>query len=132
MKNYYLFLRNPDKLANYKREFDKVRTAIDNGVTPVYNEVNAAKTSLAETVPYNIINGILLILGTLIINKMSSNPVLSIAIVLVINSLCGCISNFIFVIIKHYLRLKLCDRLGIERSDKNIAVMESMEYQTVK
>lgn len=30
-----------------------------------------------------------------------------------------------------FLRLRLCKRLGIEASERNIAVMESMEYQSV-
>ena len=128
---YYLFLKNPTKLEKYKDKFIKVKSSIENGTTPVFNEMSAAKTNLVETMPYNILNGILLIIGTLILEKLNLNPILSVAIVLIVNSLCGCISNYIFVAIKHRLRLKLCDRLSIERSDANIAVMESLEYQTV-
>ena len=128
---YYLFLKNPTKLEKYKDKFIKVKSSIENGTTPVFNEMSAAKTNLVETMPYNILNGILLIIGTLILEKLNLNPILSVAIVLIVNSLCGCISNYIFVAIKHRLRLKLCDRLGIERTDVNIAVMESLEYQTV-
>ena len=128
---YYLFLKNKKDLDEYKDKFITTKEAIEKGVTPVYNEVGNAKINLIETIPYNIINGILLILGTLFLDKMNINPLLGVAVVLVVNSLCGCISNYIFVILKHQLRIKLCKKLDIEPTDKNIAVMESMEYQTV-
>ena len=128
---YYLFLKNPKELSEYKQRFLKTKKAIEKGVTPVYNEMGNAKINLIETVPYNLLDGLLLILGTMVINKLNVNQLLGVAVVLVVNSLCGCLSNYIFVILKHRLRVRLCNRLGILPTDKNIAVMESMEYQTV-
>ena len=128
---YYLFLKKSQDLAEYKNQFLKTKEAIEKGITPVYNEVGSAKINLIETIPYNLLDGLLLILGTLILDKLNINSIVGVAVVLVVNSLCGCISNYIFVILKHQLRIKLCERLDIEPTDKNIAVMESMEYQTV-
>ena len=128
---YYLFLNNKKDLDEYKKNFITTKLAIEKGITPVYNEIGNAKINLIETIPYNFLNGILLILGTIIIDKLNVDPLFGVAVVLVINSLCGCISNYIFVILKHQLRIKLCKKLQIEPTDKNIAVMESMEYQTV-
>ena len=128
---YYLFLRKPQELSEYKNKFIQTKQSIEKGVTPVFNEVSSAKTNLFETIPYNLLDGLFLIIGTLFIEKLRINPILGVAMVLVVNSLCGCISNYIFVITKHWLRIKLCKRLQIPPTDKNIAVMESMEYQTV-
>ena len=128
---YYLFLRTTEELSEYKQRFLTTKEAIEKGVTPVYNEVGNAKINLIETVPYNLLDGLLLILGTMVINKLNVNQLLGVAVVLVVNSLCGCLSNYIFVILKHQLRVRLCKKLNIQPTDKNIAVMESMEYQTV-
>lgn len=34
-------------------------------------------------------------------------------------------------VVKNHLRIKLCKRLNIEPNERNIAVMESFEYQSV-
>ena len=128
---YYLFLRKPQDLQTYKEKFMQTKEAIDKGITPVYNEVGNAKINLIETIPYNLLDGLLLVLGTIFLDKLNINQLLGVAVVLVVNSLCGCISNYIFVILKHQLRVRLCKKLNVEPTDKNIAVMESMEYQTV-
>ena len=59
------------------------------------------------------------------------NELAKIAVVLVINNMCYALANFIFAYAKHFLRLRLCKRLGIEPTERHIAVMESMEYQSV-
>ena len=41
------------------------------------------------------------------------------------------IAQYIFTLMRHRLRIKLCRRLNIEPTESNIAVMESIEYQTV-
>lgn len=41
---YYLFLTKEKELSNYKAEFDRVKENIENGKTPVYNELRNAKT----------------------------------------------------------------------------------------
>lgn len=128
---YYLFIHKKQDLEKYKSEFERVKTNINTGKTPVYCELRCAKTQLIESVPYNALSGVLLILGTLLLNKIKINNVLSVAIVLIINNLCGVIANYLFTILKHKLRIKLCKRLGIDATEENIAVMESLEYQSV-
>ena len=128
---YYLFIHNQKDIDTYKKDFDRVSENIKAGKTPVFSEIRCAKTNLIESLPYNILSGVFLIVGTILIQKLNLNELLSIAVVLVINSLFGAIANFIFTCIKHWLRLRLCKRIGIEPNEHNIAVMESLEYQTV-
>lgn len=128
---YYLFIHKKEDIDEYRCHFDKVKKNIEMGKTPVFSELRCAKTNLFESFPYNILTGALLIVGTILLNKIKINETIKIAIILVVNSLCGAIANFIFVAIKHFLRLKLCKRMGIEPSEENIAVMESLEYQSV-
>lgn len=105
---YYLFMKKESDLNNYKLKFDEVKENIENGKTPVFNEVSCAKTNLIEYFPMNFIAGIFSILSALIIAKIEINDILKIAVIMIINSLCWNISNFIFTMIKHQLRLKLC------------------------
>ena len=128
---YYLFIHNKKDLQKYKAEFERVQKAIEAGKTPVQNELRVANTVLFESFPYQTLSGIFLIIGTFILNKLQINELAKIAVVLVINNMCYAIANFIFAYIKHYLRLRLCRRLGIEPTERNIAVMESLEYQSV-
>lgn len=128
---YYLFLRNKSSLEKYKAEFVRVYESIESGKTPVQNELRWAKTLMYESFPYQTLSGILLVFGTILLNKISINETVKIAIVLVANNMCYALANYIFTIAKHYLRIRLCKRLGIEPSERNIAVMESMEYQSV-
>lgn len=128
---YYLFIHRQTDLENYRKDFDRVAESIQKGKTPVFNELRSAKTNLAESFPYNFLCGVFLILGTILLNKIKINEVVKIALVLIVNSFCGAIANYIFTVIKHYLRIKLCRRLNIEPNERNIAVMESLEYQSV-
>lgn len=128
---YYLFIKKQTDLESYKKDFERVAKSIQEGKTPVFNELRNAKTNLAESFPYNFLCGIFLIFGTILLNKININEVVKIALVLIVNSFCGAISNYIFTVIKHYLRIKLCKRLNIEPNERNIAVMESLEYQSV-
>ena len=128
---YYLFIRKEQDLARYKKEFDRVKQNIERGKTPVWCEIRSAKIDLVESAPYNILLGAFMILATMLVDNIQMNDTVKIAAVLVINSCCTAIANFIFVIVKHRLRIKLCDRLGIEATEENIAVMESLEYQSV-
>lgn len=128
---YYLFIRKQTDLENYRKDFDRVAESIQKGKIPVFNELRSAKTNLAESFPYNFLYGIFLILGTILLNKIKINEVVKIALVLIVNSFCGAISNYIFTIVKHHLRINLCKRLNIEPNERNIAVMESLEYQSV-
>lgn len=128
---YYLFIRKKSELQKYKAEFERVQKAIEAGKTPVQNELRLANTILFESFPYQTLSGMFLVIGTVILNKLQMNELAKIAVVLVINNMCYAIANFIFAYAKHYLRLRLCNRLGIEPTERNIAVMESLEYQSV-
>ncbi len=128
---YYLFIYKKQDLLAYKQEFDRVKNSIESGTTPVFNEMRAAKTRLIETFPYQILNAVFIMFGTFALSKIKINDLIKIGVVLVVNNFCGVISNFIFTIIKHRLRIRLCKRLNIEPTEQNISVMESLEYQTV-
>ena len=128
---YYLFIHKPDDIAKYQANFERVKKSIQEGRTPVYSEVRSARTNLFESIPYNAMQGIFMILAALAVSKINVNEILKVAVVLVVNNVCGAISNFIFVHVKHILRVKLCSRLGIQATEENIAVMESLEYQSV-
>lgn len=128
---YYLFIHKKSELQKYKAEFERVKKAIEVGKTPVQNEIRCANTVLFESFPYQTLSGIFLMIGAFILDKLKINELVKIAVVLIINNMCYAIANFIFAYAKHFLRLKLCKRLGIEPTERNIAVMESMEYQSV-
>ena len=128
---YYLFIHKKSDLQKYKSEFDRVLKAIEEGKTPVQNELRLANTMLFESFPYQTLSGIFLVIGAIVLNKIKINELAKIAVVLVINNMCYSLANFIFAYAKHFLRLQLCKRLGIEPTERNIAVMESMEYQSV-
>lgn len=128
---YYLFIHNQDDLDSYLEDFNKVKENIRLGKTPVWSEMRSAKTNLFESVPYNVTQGIFLIIAAFFIAKINVNDILKVAVVLVTENVCGAISNYIFVRLKHVLRVRLCNRLKIPPTEENIAVMESLEYQSV-
>lgn len=128
---YYLFLTKKSDLKNYKQKLFETKDRIDQGKTPVFNEMACAKTNLIECFPMNLIAGIFSVIGAIFIAKIEINDLLKIAVVMIINSLCWNIANFIFTVLKHKLRLRLLRKLGLYPSDENIAAMESLEYQSV-
>ena len=128
---YYLFIRKQADLEKYRREFFRVLEAIESGKTPVQNELRNARTIMFEAFPYQTITGALLMFCTFFLEKVRTNDIMKIGIVLVVNNMCYSVSNYIFTVLKHWLRIRLCARLGIEPSERNIAVMESLEYQSV-
>lgn len=128
---YYLFMIKKSDLDSYKKELDRVGESIEQGKTPVFNEMRSAKTNLIESFPFNCLQGVFMIIGAILISKIGINETIKIAVVLVINCFCGASANYIFINIKHFLRISLCKRLGIEATEKNIALMESLEYQSV-
>lgn len=131
MRTYYLFLRDPVKLSNYRRELERVMTSIKNGTTPVYSEVRNANTIIVENLPFYTLSGLFLMLGTFIVSLFKIPTIFDVAIVFIINNLCQTIANYIFTMFKHYLRIRLCYRLELEPTEDVIAAMESMEYQSV-
>lgn len=128
---YYLFLTKKPDLDLYKKELDRVGDAISQGKTPVFNEMRSAKTNLIESFPFNCIQGVFMIIGAILVSKIDVNETLKVAFVLVVNGFCRSAANYIFTNLKHFLRVRLCKRLGIEATEKNIALMESLEYQSV-
>lgn len=128
---YYLFLHKDHDLEKFKKLCEETKEKMDAGKTPVFSETRCAKTTLIESIPYQVISGCFLIIGTLFLNKIEMNDMMKLAVVLVVNNFLGCIANFIFTYIKHYFRIKLCKRMDIEPTERNIAVFESLEYQSV-
>ncbi|MEL3905540.1 MAG: hypothetical protein P1P65_00720 [Treponema sp.] len=128
---YYLFIRNKNKLEKYKKQLNCVCENIEKGKTPVFNEMRSAKTDLIECIPFNSINALFLILATVIFDKIEINELFKIAILLITNSVSRSVAVYVFVGLKHSLRINLCKRLEIEPTEKTIAAMESMEYQSV-
>ena len=117
--------------AKYLEQFYKVKANRRKGISPVYNEMRVAKTQIIECLPYTCIQGTMLILATLFLNKLHLNEVVSIAIVLIVKGVADTITNFIYTVIKHRVRKRFCNYLGIEFTEENIAVLESLEYQTI-
>lgn len=128
---YYLFITKPDDLRKYKTELDRVLSSMDSGKTPVFNELRSAKTQMYETLPRDTLSGVFLIASALIVSTINLPETIMVAVVLVVNSLCNNIANYLFTVAKHKLRILLCKRLEIEPSERNIAAMESLEYQSV-
>lgn len=128
---YYLFISKEKDIEKYMVEFNRVKENREKGKTPVFSELRSAKTFFLESFPFNVLQGGLMICGTLVLEKINANTLLNIALVMIINSFCYQIANYIFTVLKHGLRVQLCKRLKIEPSEDNIAIMESLEYQTI-
>lgn len=128
---YYLFIRSKKDIEKYMLDFNRVKKNREKGKTPMFSELRSAKSSLVDSIPFNTIQGCLMIAGTFLIEKINANVIVNIALVMIINSFCYQIANYNFALIKHYLRLKLCKRLNIDPNEDSIAVMESLEYQSV-
>lgn len=128
---YYLFLRNKKELEDYKTKLLQVHNNIEAGKTPVFDEVKCAKTNMCETIPYNAILGLFVVLGAICTDKIAINETIKVAIILIINHFFGAVSNFIFTMSKHQLRVNLLRKLNLEPTERIIAAMESLEYQSV-
>lgn len=128
---YYLFIRDKKKLENFKALCEETKKNIEAGKTPVFSETRCAKTSLIETIPYQLLSGFFLIISTIILSKFKIPEIISVAVVLIVQGFLNTVANFIFTYIKHWLHLRLCKRMGIEPTERNIAVFESLEYQSV-
>ena len=128
---YYLFLSRGKALEEYKKQFMLTKENISAGRTPVYSEVRCAKSNLIESVPYNTIHAVFLIAATLLMARIEVSDTIKIGLVLIVNSLTGAITNYIFASLKNLLRRRLCKLMNIEPSEEHMAVFESLEYQTV-
>ena len=127
---YYFFFRG-EKLCNFKKEFEITKESILQGKTPVFSEVRCARTNLIEVIPHYTLQGIFLIFGTIILSQFEINDTLKIAVVLLVNGICSVVSSSIFIFIKHFLRIKMLKKIGVEINERNISVLESLEYQSV-
>lgn len=127
---YYLFTTKRRR-EKFRQEFDKVYNAIEEGKTPVFCELRNARTCILELFPYSIIQGFFLVIGTFILSKVQIDEIIKVAIVLLINSICMTASNCLYTFIKHWLRIRFLKRMNYPVDEKHIAVLESLEYQTV-
>jgi hypothetical protein len=119
------------KNTDFLTEFERVKKSIESGTTPVFNEIRNAKTTLLELPPYLIIQSILLIVSTIIIQSVEMSGLYSMVVLLVVNTTSQTLSNVALVGLKHFLRVKKLRRYGIAVNERNISVLESMEYQSV-
>lgn len=127
---YYLFLTK-GKYEDFIQKFEATKTAINKGKTPVYSELRCARTNLIEVLPHYVIQSFFLIAGTLILQKINVSETVKLALVLLINAICGTVANSIFVFIKHFFRVKMLVKMGLEVTEENVSVLESLEYQSV-
>lgn len=119
------------KHENFLTEFSRVRDSIEKGTTPVYSELRSAKTSLLELFPSLIIQSILLVISTYIVSQLKMSEMVQLVVLLVINSTTQTLSFVFMTLLKHWLRVLRLKKYHLEVTEKNIAVLESMEYQSV-
>ena len=112
-------------------EFNRIKQSLEEGKTPVYSEVRSVKTSLKELIPSLIIQSILLIISTIIIASIPMSELVSVVVLLVANTTTQTLSFAIMTLIKHHIRVRILKKYDLEVCEHNIAVLESMEYQSV-
>ena len=117
--------------AKFLEEFNRIRIAMDEGKTPVSSELRIAKTNLLELIPSLIIQSIFLIISTLIVTSIQVEPIVQTVILLVANTTSQTLSWAVLVSLKHCLRVRILKKYNLEVTERNIAVLESMEYQSV-
>lgn len=116
---------------NFMCEFNRVKQSLEEGKTPVYSEVRSVKTNLKELIPSLIIQSVLLIISTVIIANIPMSELVSVVVLLVANTTTQTLSLAIMTLIKHRIRVKILKKYNLEVCERNIAVLESMEYQSV-
>ena len=119
------------KNKNFLEEFNRVKIAIEQGKTPVFSEMRSVKTTLLELTPSLIIQSILLVISTLIVSRLNVSELVMVVVLLVINTTTQTLSFAILSLLKHLLRVRVLKKYGLEVNERNIAVLESMEYQSV-
>lgn len=68
--------------------------------------------------------------GVLLARLQVSEPVM-VAVVFVVNHVYAILYDLVRVMLKNRLRLRLLRMLEVEPTERNLAVFESMEYQSV-
>jgi hypothetical protein len=107
-------------------EFNRIKTSIEEGKTPVSSELRIAKTNLMELVPSLLIQSIFLIISTLIVASIQVEPIVQTVILLVANTTSQTLSWAVLVSLKHFIRVSILKKYGLEVNERNIAVLESM------
>jgi hypothetical protein len=126
---YYLFEFRKQKLSSYREEFDRTKQELEAGKCPVFDEMRSATTTLWESLPYNIVNAIFVVGATILLDKFGISTTVSIGLAMISQSLSGAVANYLFTVVKHSLRKRFCNRIGVEFSQDSIKVIESLEYQ---
>ena len=116
---------------DFLTEFNRVKQSIEEGKTPVYSELRSVKTNLLELIPSLLIQSVLLVISTLIISRLQMSELTQIVVLLVANTTTQTLSFAILVMLKHRLRVRILKKHNLEINERNIAVLESMEYQSV-
>jgi hypothetical protein len=116
---------------DFLTEFNRIKQALEEGKTPVYSELRSVKTNLLELFPSLIIQAVLLIASTLIISQSNMSELVSIVVLLVANSTTQTLAFTLLSLLKHQVRVRVLKKYGLEVNERNIAVLESMEYQSV-
>lgn len=119
------------KKEKFLNEFNRVKNAIEDGKTPVYSELRSVKTNLLELLPSLLIQSIFLVITTIIISYIQVDDITRMVILLVANTTSQTLSFCVLVLIKHAIRVSVLRKYRIEPTERNIAVLESMEYQSV-
>lgn len=112
-------------------EFERVKNSIESGKTPVYSELRSVKTNLLELVPSLIIQSVFLVISTLIISSLKVDELTAMVVLLVANTTTQTLSFSVLSLLKHCLRVRILKKHNLEVTERNIAVLESMEYQSV-
>lgn len=120
-----------DKNVKFIAEFNRVKASIESGKTPVSNELRIAKTNLLELVPSLLIQSVFLVISTLFVANIQVEPIVQTVILLVANTTSQTLSWAVLVTLKHLLRVGILKKHNLEVTERNIAVLESMEYQSV-
>ena len=120
-----------DKSKRFIVEFNRVKDSIESGKTPVYSEMRSVKTCLLELLPSLLIQSVLLVISTMIVARLNVDELTAVVVLLVANTTTQTLSFAILSLLKHCLRVKILKKYGFEVTERNIAVLESMEYQSV-
>lgn len=116
---------------DFLSEFNRIKSAIAEGKTPVFSELRSVKTTLKELIPSLIIQSIFLVISTLLVSQIQVALLVQTVILLVSNTVTETLSVCLLTVIKHAIRVRILKKYKLEVNEENIAVLESMEYQSV-
>lgn len=131
MMFYLIQIKGTKRFFIFQEEFFRVQTALASGSTPVFNEVRSARTNAGEAFFEIPFRAAFLIGFGMLSAKLSVPEHVMVAIVFVVNHFYAIIYDLVRVEIKNILRLRLLKMLKVAPTERNLAVFESMEYQSV-